>query len=406
MYQDRVLTATEDLYISRAQQKIAELSALLTEEYSRNDVDEYKAQLIIELQFSIDVLKSTELNWTDAQIQMMMDFYTIQARLAVFAYVGINYIPVGGGGSPGAVVYATIGQLTAVQVASEDADVSLQADIDAEIQARIAGDAALQLLVDNLTNAGASGELSVEVISEVNLGSITIGQVFPIGTLLEDIWILALTRPAVTPNDFIIENFTFDSYTANLEVGGAGLDIAQFTWDALAAPINMKLSDSEGIIVNQAVSGSSYTPGSPVNYPLGTYGPITWTLTADNMEPVIISVDVSYVSYYGKEATASDAVVTVTEAKILAGTSLLGDTSSEVTRAVNTTNGEQGFIAVPKIQTAGDYTQWNESGANESTIATGDFIRPPVDVAVNGITYSVYRWGYRSPLVSNLTLHR
>jgi len=96
----------------------------------------------------------------------------------------------------------------------------------------------------------------------------------------------------------------------------------------------------------------------------------------------------------------------VTEAKILAGTSLLGDTSSEVTRAVNTTNGEQGFIAVPKIQTAGDYTQWNESGANESTIATGDFIRPPVDVAVNGITYSVYRWGYRSPLVSNLTLHR
>jgi len=309
MYQDRVLTATEDLYISRAQQKIAELSALLTEEYSRNDVDEYKAQLIIELQFSIDVLKSTELNWTDAQIQMMMDFYTIQARLAVFAYVGINYIPVGGGGSPGAVVYATIGQLTAVQVASEDADVSLQADIDAEIQARIAGDAALQLLIDNLTNAGASGELSVEVISEVNLGSITIGQVFPIGTLLEDIWILALTRPAVTPNDFIIENFTFDSYTANLEVGGAGLDIAQFTWDALAAPINMKLSDSEGIIVNQAVSGSSYTPGSPVNYPLGTYGPITWTLTADNMEPVIISVDVSYVSYYGKEATASDAAL-------------------------------------------------------------------------------------------------
>jgi hypothetical protein len=395
MYYDRIPSTEEALYISRAQQKIAELTAALTEEYSRNDIDEYKPQLCIELQYSIEVLTSTDLTWSEDEIGMMIGYYTIQAGLSSYGYIEINYASIGGGGA-GSEVWATIPQLTAVDEASVARDDALQVALDAEIIARIAGDAALQAQIDLL---GAGGALTIEITSQINLGAIIVGQVFPVGTLLQDIWVLALGTPAV------ITGFTFDTYQAVVEAG-VPLVISQFTWDIEGAPVNLKLTDSEGIISNQAVSGSSYTPGTPVNYPLAAPGRVTWTLTGDNIEPVTIEVDAWQPSFYGKEATANDNAVTVTEAKILAGTSYIQDTTSQVATTVDTGNTEQGFIAVPKIQTTGDYTKWKEYGANQSEIAVGDFIRPAVDVLVDGVTYSVYRWGYRSPIVSTLTLYR
>ena len=50
MYYDRVLSADEALYVSRAQQRIAALSTKMAEEALRNDVDDYDAQLMVELQ--------------------------------------------------------------------------------------------------------------------------------------------------------------------------------------------------------------------------------------------------------------------------------------------------------------------------------------------------------------------
>lgn len=395
MHFDRVLSPEENIYVDRAQQKIAELGAALAEEYSRNDIDDYKAQLSRELQYSIEVLKSTNLSWTVDQIQEMMDYYTIQGQLNVYAFVGFHYAPISGGGSS-SVVYATIEQLNKVEQDSIDRDAALQAGLDQEILDRIAGDLSLQNQIDLL---GVGGALTIEITSQVNLGAIYIGQVFPIGTPMEDIWVLAL-QVAIS-----VDNFTFDSYAAVNQVG-VGFNIAQFTWDVVGVPTNMKLSDSEGIILNQPVSGNSYTPGAPVNYPLGSYGPITWTLTADNMDPVTISVDVWYLNYYRGEPAVDDTPVIVVEADILGGISQLGDTATEVTRLADTGNNEQGFIAVHKAQSGADYTKWRESGANQSNIASGDFINLQGDVIVNGQTYRVYRWGYRSPLNASLTLYR
>ena len=56
MYYDRILSTEEALFISRAQQRIAELSAALADESTRNDVDTYKVELIKELQYAIETL--------------------------------------------------------------------------------------------------------------------------------------------------------------------------------------------------------------------------------------------------------------------------------------------------------------------------------------------------------------
>jgi hypothetical protein len=398
MYYDRVLSTAEALYVSRAKQKIAELTVALVEEYSRNDIDDYKVQLSIELQLSIEVLESSTLTWTADEIQGMTDYYSIEGNLVSFGFVGLEYTPVAGGGTPGVGVYATIPQLNAVEQASIDEDIVISDNLIAEIADRIAGDSTLQ---DQLDLLGAGGALTVEITSQVSLGSIYIGQVFPIGTLLQDIWDLALTASGTVD----LSTFTFDSYVPAAEVGST-LTITQFTWETTGVPAGMTITDSEGVLIAQAVTGNSYTPAVPLEYPLSVYGPITWTLSATNMEDIVITVNVWDKSYYNKESTADDTAVTVTQAKILARVSDFQDTTEQVTMNVDTTAGQQGFIAVPKIQTAGDYTKWVEFGANSSIIAVGDFIRPPVDVLVNGIIYSVYRWGYRSPLVSTLTLYR
>jgi len=398
MYYNRVLSTEEALYVSRAQQKIAELTVALTEEYSRNDIDDYKAQLSIELQFSIEVLKSSTLDWTADEIGSMIDYYTIQGKLVTFGFVGLEYTPIGGGGTPGSAVYATIGQVNLVEQESITRDATLQGALDAEIVSRIAGDAALQAQINLL---GVGGALTVEIISQVNLGAIYIGQVFPVGTTLQSIWTLALTQPG----KITAGTFTFDSFTPEVEVGTT-ITISQFTWTKTGTPTNIKINDSEGVLVNKVVTGSSYTPPVPLTYPITASGPITWTISADAMDPITITSSAWSKSYYGKESTANDNAVTVTEAKILAGTSDLQDTTEQVSLLVDTTAGEQGFIAVAKTQTGGDYTKWKEIGANASIIAMGDFIRPPVDVIVSGVTYSVYRWGYRSPLASTLILYR
>jgi hypothetical protein len=397
MYYDRIPTDEEALYISRAQQKIASLTTDLAEEYSRNDIDEYKAQLCIELQYSVEVLLSTELTWTLDEIQMMIGYYTVEGALLTFGYVGVDYCPVYGQGTPGSEVWATVPALNLVEQNSIDYDAYLLSLIQGNAADIIEGDNILQLQIDNINISG--GTLTVEITAAVSVGGIYVGQVFPIGTPLQSLWIAALSLPVS------VDNFTFDTYAAAYEVG-AGITISQFSWDLVGAPVNMKLSDSEGSLVNQAVSGSGYTPGAPIVYPINAIGPITWTLTADNMEPVELVVDVWYLNYYGKSTPVDDVPVTVSEAMILGSTSQLANTTQNVVRTPNTTFLDQGFIAVPKVQTNGDYTKWIESGANESLISTGDFIIPPVDVAVGGVTYSVYRWGYRSPITVSLKLYR
>ena len=593
MYYDRVLSSEEALYVSRAQQKIAELAATMAEQYQRNDVDEYLQELATELQYSVEVLKSTGLVWTADEIRMMMDYYSIQGDLVVIPFRSIVFDPSYSDPSGGQ-IWATVPQLRAVEAASIAYDAYLLSLIQQAIIDSDAGDSNLQTQIDNLNITG--GSTTVEIISDISIGGIIVGQVFPIGTNLEDIWIALLSTPAS------VINFTFDTFVPIVEVGDA-LVISQFTWGINGIPTDMVINDSDGQLVNQPVSGLSYAPaaGAPeqnlglwsevgdnavwetqevdivandIAYPTGGYsgdkfvttsvttinsthtvwqeitkaasaieytvsgyfradevdrimlrilggnfvdgnrggvykgfdltdgsllgigdgdfglfvfvaagsvdmgngwyrcwvkgisdsgtdisfnfGPyssgegnnvdgfhfrgmqintgdikdytettsvpidtpgvagltynfntqetLTWTISGNNIEDVVIDVTAFYRSYYYKETAASDALVTPTEVKILAGTSKLVDTVDDVTFTADTGNSDQGVIAVPQTQTVTAYTKWFVDTTNFSFIP--DFIVGPVVVVVNGINYDVYQWGYRSPLVQDLKLHR
>jgi len=390
MYYNRTLSTEEALFVSRAQQKIAELSAIMAEESSRNDVNAYNAELCVELEYVIGALRSNDLAWTADEIRMVTDYYTLTGNLVVFAFRSVIFNAV----NPYAgEIWATVPQLREVETNSINYDAYLLGLINQEIIDRADYDAYLLSLIT--VSSGAA--LTAEIISDVNVGAIRVGDVFPIGTLLEDIWKALLGTPVV------VSNFTFNSYTPIIEVGDT-LAITQFTWDITGTPINMTISDSEGQLVAVSVSGISHS--GVWNYSGVINEDLTWTISADNMDPVTITVLRRYVAYYGKEATATDALVTVTEAKILAGTPSLQETAVEVTISANTSTTEQGFIAVPKAQTVTSYTAWFVNNTNFSDILSGEFISPPVDVLVSGITYEVYRWGYRSPLTEDIKLHR
>lgn len=201
----------------------------------------------------------------------------------------------------------------------------------------------------------------------------------------------------------VVKNFTFDVYNEVIEVG-VNMLITEFTWDIEGAPTNLTITDSKGLMTNVPVTGTSHSVSLGYNWSVPET--LTWTISGDNIDDVVITVDRIYGSYYGKEATADDNEVTVTEAKILAGSKHIAKTDISVTKTADTATTEQAFIAVPKAQTVTSYTKWTVDSTNSSDILVGEFIRPPVDVLVNGVTYQVYKWGYRSPLTKAITLHR
>jgi hypothetical protein len=388
MYYERILTTDESLYVSRAQQRIAELSAILSEEINRNDVTFENAELIVELENSIQVLKSTDLTWTSDEIRMMMDYYTIYASLTVFGFRSITFNPVAALNGD---VYATVSQLQAVLAASIEGDAELLSLLQSEV-------IRLEDLIEDITAGSGDAVLLADLTSGITVGGIVSGRTFSLGTPLETIW-RALLSAANS-----ISTLTYNAYTAIKEVG-APLVITQFTWTGTST--NLKLSDSEGVLVNQPVTGSSYTPGSALSYPLTTNKTITWTLTGDNVTSLTATMNAYYKSYFGKVVTADDNPITVTEAMILAaGVTSVVNTATSITLPATTSATEQGWIAVPKAQTGALYTKWVVDTMNSATIGVGEFILPPVDVTVNGVVYSVYRWGYRSPLSANITLQR
>jgi hypothetical protein len=172
-------------------------------------------------------------------------------------------------------------------------------------------------------------------------------------------------------------------------------------------PRNLKLSDSEGILNNVSVSGSGYTPPSTIAYNLVGNKTVTWTLSGENVGSLELKSYSYYKSFYGKKVTSSDAPITVTQVDILASTvTNIVATDKEIKFTANTSNTEQGWIAVPKVQSNGEYTSWEVDYTNSSSISVGEFITPPVEVSVNGVVYYVYRWGYRSPLNLLLTLKK
>lgn len=389
MYTKRIPTPAELLYINRAQQKIAELSAVTASEIALNDVTYKYVDLAIELQYSIECLYSTFLDWSEDDIQMMMDYYTIAAQLAVFSHKVIPpfvNIPVVGE------VWATIPQLNTVNETSIARDNEITATLEREITR-------LEELISDLQSS-ASGTLTEAITVQVNVGGISMPKTYPIGTSLEDILQELLSIPS------LVKNFTASGHSAIVQAGSS-MSITQFTWGVEGVPRNLKLTDSEGILVNVPVSGTGYTPPAPVVYNLAGVKTITWTLSGDNIPSITLQAKSFYKSYFGKQIASNDTPLSVTPAQITAATVFsIGDTSEKITLNANTSNVEQGWVAVPKASSGTAYTKWRVDDTNFSNIIVGEFIIPPVDVLVGGVTYSVYRWGYRSPLNLPLTLHR
>jgi hypothetical protein len=392
MYYDRVLSPTEELYISRAQQRIAELGKDLSQGFVDNDVPFTAGELIIELQYSIESIRSTFLVWDDDEIAMVMDYYTLRAGLAEFAFrsIDFNQTPIDISGN-----WATVPQLEALREESEAADTALQAQIDALVLV----DEDLQVQIDAITAGANDATLLRDITAGVSVGAIVAGQFFPEGTELTAMWEALLGS---VPG---ISNLTFDTFVAIVEVGNP-LTVSQFTWDIAGAPADLVLGDDAGVLTAEPVTGSGYTPPTPLEYPFASPLKVTWSLNGSNVPVINIEVNSYYRSYFGKNVAANDTPINVTEAMVLASAvSSVEATDDGITLAVSTQANEQGFIAVPQGQTGRTYADWFVDTINSSIIAVDNFIIPPQTVMVGGVPYDVYRWGYRSPLIDNLRLY-
>jgi hypothetical protein len=395
IYYKRALLDYELLYVSRAQQRIIDLSVHLAEGLSTNNVTSLDAQLIVELQYSIEVLYSTDLVWSPDDIRMMIDYYTVYADLVVYPFRSISFSPVCYTAT--GQVWATIPQLNAVSTASIARDNALQAAIAAEAQARANADSALW---DAISDSGQSAVLGSELTSEVSVGGIIIGDVFVQGTKLADLWAALLSKPAK------VLNLMVDSYQEIFTVGDS-ITVSQVTWDVEGSPKNLKLSDNVGILTNVSVTGGAYTPSAPLDYPNNTNQKIVWTLSGDGIEDITLEVNSYWPSYYGAKTTSSDTIITLTESEILAESNVTVDTSEEITVSVYTNSNQQGWIAVHEGQTGNNYDKWKVTEPNSGYIQSGmNFIQYPVTVLVDGESYNVYTWGYRSPLTLPITLYK
>jgi hypothetical protein len=393
MYYERVLSTKEATFVNRAQQKIAELGVILSEQATRGDVDYEHHQLAVELQYVIDSLKSTFLDWTEDEIGTVIDFYTLRGELAVIAYNQMNFMAnmaISGD------IYATLVQLNAVDQAQTAAQTAGQA-FDQSERDRLEQESKDR---DDAIQIGQGANWAADFISEIKLGGVSIGDEYLEGSPLETTLRNLLSEAKGT------SNFTYTGYVSLIEVGTTVI-ISLFTWSVTGNPVNLTISDDGSHLINEAVSGTSYAPPSALSYAFNTNKSITWTLKGDSISNRTKTTTAVYKSYYGKKTVANDDnLITVTESDILAGDPYLQVTSSQVTVTADTTNSEMGWIAVPKAQSGSDYTIWYVDALNSSAIGIGEFISAPVDVTVNGIVYSVYRWSYRSPLAKPITLKR
>ena len=78
-----------NLFINRAQTKIAELSTTVASDLSEAFVDSANIDLAIELVDAIESLQSETLQWTDYEKELVVDYYSYKAKLSDIAIV--NY---------------------------------------------------------------------------------------------------------------------------------------------------------------------------------------------------------------------------------------------------------------------------------------------------------------------------
>lgn len=170
-----------------------------------------------------------------------------------------------------------------------------------------------------------------------------------------------------------------------------------FTWTYSGTPENLLLSDNNGQMTDQPVTGSSYS--SLLTYIKSTYGSITWTLECDTTSTTTTTTWV-YPTYYGKNTTG--AIPTDTE--IVAGTKSIVITASSVSVNLNTDETQYGWIAVENTQTGSDYTNWYVTALNSGLISSTSFIELKGQVVIGTLTYDVYMFTNPVEFTSTLKL--
>lgn len=396
-YYQRELSQSEELFVSRAWQRIAVLGKELSDEIDDNDVTFLKGELILELQYAINALRSTFLDWSEDEIQGVINYYTVRADLSVFGYRELNFNKIC---ALSGETWATVGQLMELREESESADRYLQEQINYLLECC---EEVRQAIEDISGGVSGGGSTTRDLTAGLNVGGIKTGTVFPEGTEFTDMW-EALFSALST-----INTLRYNGYVSTVEVGASKV-LTLFTWNSGGSPTALKLSDDDGQLSAVAVTGNSYAPPVDLTYNWDTQKTIKWTLSSSNAGSTTVSTTSYYRAYWGKKILASDTVpFTVTENDILNDNSgsKVAATSSQIEFNINTSTTEQAWIAVEQAQSGSDYTNWYESSANLGPIQAGlNFIQPPYSVIVNGRTYRVYTYGYRSPFNSNLRLHK
>ena len=394
-YYNRVLSDYELLYVNRARQKIAKLAEVLTEESSRFDPTFEYIQLSIELQYTIDLLSFSGLDWTEVEILSMIDFYTLRANLYEYEATIVALTTL-----PASLIYPDTGTLIGRINQLEEELHSCCTTVSSEL-IRIEEESKERDLAIG-GGGGVNAVLVADLLSAIDVGGIKYGDNFPAGTTLEEIWKSLLGAAAE------ISSLTHSTFETPLEVGTL-LTITEFSWINRANVQNLRLRDDKGILVDQAVAGQIYTPTPPLNYNI-LNEEITWTLTGDAVAPTTMKIAGRYKSFWGKNVTVDDTPITINSAHLAladnGNTSKVVFTATEITVPLITNPSEQGWIAVPAVNNVIKYTNWFVTNDNSSKIAVDDFILPAQHPAVtyNGVVYNVYRWRYRSPLLEPIKL--
>jgi len=392
MYETRLLTTEQQLYVDKCQEKIAELGAELANEAEINDVSYEKHQMARELQYSIETLKSSFITSQDEDdIERMISYYTIVAELWEFSGRTGQWAPPPSLPGSG---YVSQSQFNDYVDSSSAEDLAIRDDLSQEQTAREDGDADLQAQIDILADGAASATTDV-IVAGMSVGGIPIGTVYPVGTTFQSIFeeLLGVVDK--------ITNFTFSSYGSLKEVGST-VTPSQFTWVNVGFPENLVITDNQGNSVAVSDSpqtvGWSYSPASPTT--------ISWTINGDNVSPVTKQTKFVYPTYHGVMSATDNTPIDVTTSMFAGASKTVQDSASgSVTCSFSVSATQQGWIAVPKVQTNGNFTKWLVNADNAGFIGTG-FIIGPVDLNYDGVVYQVYQWGYRSPLTNSLRLYR
>lgn len=269
-------------------------------------------------------------------------------------------------------------------------------DNDLVTQYRIinVGKGPLQLIVDNLNKVqvpiplGVETGLSREIEANVTEGGISSGDVFPENTPFTDMWQKFLVINEISGLDYVAT-----PNSSNIQEVGTTINISEFTWAVKGVVDNLRLSDNDGQLSNEPVTGTSHLVS--LNYLRSVPGNISWTLTGDDVSNTGKTTNWYYASFSGKNSDGS----MPNEAEILAGTKVVQNVGSEITMTLNCSNTEWGWIAVADVTSP--YTQWVITALNLGDIGVDSLMRLDTQrVSVNGVDYKVYIFNYSSEVQS------